>query len=98
MKSEWRSTAAIRNFRYKRRYYDRCGNLKLVVSGTGQQGCWRNSIDILTKTRKNEDLDCEKEKFNYLTQEELEEDLKTINFGFLYNNIDFYCQSIISLQ
>lgn len=62
------------NYKYKRIYYDRCGNIKLVIKGKREVGCWVNDFKILTSKRKNELISCTKEEFKYPTDQEMKED------------------------
>ncbi|MFL5728663.1 MAG: hypothetical protein ACJ75J_04175 [Cytophagaceae bacterium] len=69
-----KGTGIIRKYNFKRHYYDRCGNLKLIVLGKREEGCWRNEVKILKVTRKNESSFCEKEEFIYPGISEIEKD------------------------
>jgi len=71
-----RGTGVIQRFKFKRLYYDKCGNVKLIVFGTGETGCWRNDIKISKQSIKNKNAECKKELFIYPKENELMVDIK----------------------
>jgi hypothetical protein len=71
-----RGTGVVRTFKFKRIYYDKCGNVKLIVTGKGETGCWRNGLEITEQKQKNETLICDKEQFVYPSKTDLELEIK----------------------
>jgi hypothetical protein len=39
-------------------YYDKCGNLKLLATGTRESGCWKRTIEIQKIKDKNKKDTC----------------------------------------
>jgi hypothetical protein len=71
-----RGTGTTRKFKFKRIYYDKCGNIKLIVTGNGESGCWRNKLIITKQEPKNETFICDKEVFLYPSKTDLEQEIK----------------------
>jgi hypothetical protein len=68
-----RGTGTVRKFKFKRVYYDKCGNTKLIVTGKGESGCWRNKLTITDeKVIKEPSTSCEKGEFAYPSRTDLE--------------------------
>jgi hypothetical protein len=68
------TTGMTRRYRFRRLYFDRCGNIKLIVKGMTESGCWIHDVKILVEKRKNEEISCDKEVFVYPTLQNLKDD------------------------
>ncbi len=66
-----RGTGRTFKSRFKRIYFDQCGNIRYIASGKAETGCWVFDVKILYSNGKNADLKCKKSIFIKPTDDEI---------------------------